>query len=201
MNVIKSWILPIMVGLIIAVFIRTFWFTLVTVDGQSMSPNLENKQIIIENKQGAIRRGDVIIFDATDEDPRLNSQHYAYVKRVIGVAGDQIMHRGSDVYVNNKKINQNYINVSQQTAGTWGDWTLKTLSSRNIWQKKDRNKAIVPKNSYFVLGDNRVVSNDSRMFGFIEKKHVLGKVYVPIWQSNKKLKEHINEQSNNYFAK
>ncbi|CAM3207659.1 signal peptidase I [Leuconostoc rapi] len=201
MNVIKNWILPILVGLVVAGLIRTFWFTLVTVDGQSMRPNLEDKQVIIENKRATIRRGDVIIFNATDEDPQLKSQHYDYVKRVIGVAGDQIVHRGSDLYVNHKKINQNYINLSQQTAGTWGDWTLKTLSSRNIWQKKDQNKSVVPKNSYFVLGDNRAISNDSRTFGFIEKKHVLGKAYVPIWQSNKKLKEHINDQSKNYFAK
>ena len=201
-NFIKNWVVPIVIGLAIAMLIRTFWFTLVKVDGPSMWPSLENSELVIENKLATIKRGDVIVFDATHEDPQIKSGHKDYVKRVIAVAGDTVEHRGANLYVNGKKVNQDYIDNDQRTSGTWGNWTLKTLSAReDLWQKKDQNKSVVPKNMYFVLGDHRSVSNDSRMFGFIEKQHILGKVYVPFWNSDTKAKENVNDQSKEFFVK
>ncbi|KAI3473623.1 hypothetical protein Pfo_031451 [Paulownia fortunei] len=65
-----------------------------------MSPNLENSELVIENKLATIKRGDVIVFDATHEDPQIKSGHKDYVKRVIAVAGDTVEHRGANLYVN-----------------------------------------------------------------------------------------------------
>ena len=200
MNFIKNWVIPIVIGLFIALIIRTFLFTLVTVDGPSMNPNLDNGELVVESKISTVKRGNVIVFDATNEDPQIKSGHKDYVKRVIAVGGDIVSHKGANLYVNGKKVNQDYIGLEQQSGGTWGDWTLKTLSSRDFWQKKDRNTTVVPKNSYFVLGDHRSVSNDSRMFGYVEKKHVLGKIYAPFWNSDKQSKENVNDQSKKFFA-
>lgn len=200
MKFIKNWVIPIAVGLLIAYIIQ-FWFVTVRVKGPSMEPNLVNNQFVIESRKANIKRGDVIVFDARHEDPNNKSDHKDYVKRVIGVSDDRVEHKGSNLYVNGKLVDQDYIGLTERSSGTWGDWSLTTLSKSNTWQAKDRNQSVVPKNSYFVLGDHRSVSNDSRTFGFVEKKHVNGKVIVPFWNTDKTAKGNVNEQSKRFFDK
>ena len=99
---------------------------------------------------------------------------------------------------------QNYIGINEQTQGTemsfGSTWSLKTLSSTDQWQEKDRNHSRVPAGEYFVMGDHRSVSNDGRYFGFIDKQHIKGKVYVPFWNSNKTAKQNVNGQNKLFFA-
>lgn len=198
---VMSWVFPIAIGLIIALLIKTYWFTLVRVDGTSMEPNLVNNERVFVFKTEKIHRGSVIVFDAYGEDPSATSDK-DYVKRVIGMPGDTVSAVNGVIKVNGKKINQNYISELEQTetntinnVGNWNN--LKELGTRQDWQRKIVTK--VPKGEYFVLGDHRSVSNDSRYWGFVSKDKVLGVVKVPFWGSSER-KTNINKEWKNFFV-
>lgn len=169
---------------------QLFQLRLVNVSGVSMEPTLMNEQklfayktpsIFIKNKNDEYHRGQIIVFDSHGVDPR-SKGHNTYIKRIIGLPGDTIKFDGKNIYVNNKKINQDFINKDQQQQGTFGprvepQWTLEELAGNGLWNlnsvKKLSNNT-VPNGMYFVLGDNRGESNDSRYFGFVPEKNILG---------------------------
>lgn len=187
---IMSWIIPILIGLAIAGAIKAFVFTRVRVDGPSMEPNLTDQERVIAYKPAKVKHLSVIVFDAYGEDPSAKT-HTNYVKRVIGLPGDRVVSKNGYIYVNNKKINQQFISKAEQTSGT-GSWTLASLSKQNNW---GNGATVVPKGKYFVLGDHRSVSNDSRYWGFVDQKKVLGVVKVPFWASSKTKRHNVNDLS------
>ncbi len=198
-----SWIVPIILGILIATMLKTYVFTLAKVDGTSMEPNLKNNQWILVLKQKQIHRGNVIVFDAYKQDPTA-IKNEDYVKRVIGLPGDTVSAKNGVIKVNNKVINQNYINKQQQEAtnnvNEIGNWdNLKSLGNRMNWERQKTLK--VPENEYFVLGDHRSVSNDSRYWGFVNKKTIKGVVEVLPLTSSKKHKANINTEYKKYFVK
>ncbi len=194
---IMSWIVPIVIGLVLALVIKQFVFQPVRVDGPSMQPNLVNNERVLSMKRSKIHRGSVIVFNANGVDPQV-SVKTDYVKRVIGVPGDTVQSKNGNIYVNGKKTNQDYISMDQRKSGT-GNWTLKTISKRNNWLKNS-GATKVPDGEYFVLGDNRTVSNDGRYWGFVPKDKIDGVVKVGFWSSNQSKKKYINQQWKNYFA-
>lgn len=194
---IMSWIVPIVIGLVLALVIKQFVFQPVRVDGPSMQPNLVNNERVLCLKQSKIHRGSVIVFNANGVDPQV-SVKTVYVKRVIGVPGDTVQSKNGNIYVNGKKTNQDYISMDQRKAGT-GNWTLKTISKRNNWLK-DSGATKVPDGEYFVLGDNRTVSNDGRYWGFVPKDKIDGVVKVGFWSGNQSKKKYVNQQWKHYFA-
>lgn len=111
------------------------------------------------------------------------------MKRVIGVPGDTISYKDGKLYVNDKEVPQKFIDEEQRTTGT-GNWTLSSIANKYGWAK---NPVKVPKDSYFVLGDHRSVSNDSRYWGFVKKSKVMGVVKVPFWSHDEKAKKNIND--------
>ena len=82
-------------------------------------------------KTAKIHHGSVVVFDANGVDPQV-SVKTDYVKRVIGLPGDTVSSKNGNIYVNGKKINQDYISKSQRTTGT-GNWTLRSISVQNSW--------------------------------------------------------------------
>ena len=135
------------------------------VEGVSMQPGLQSDQYVLVNKIAylfhAPERGDVIVFHFpldTSKD---------FIKRVIGLPGDTISFTSTTVQVNGVVLNEPYISAPNGTQG-------ETLT--------------VPPDDYFVMGDNRPVSDDSRDWGFVPKDDIIGKavmVYWPLsnWQS------------------
>lgn len=192
-----SWIVPITIGLLLALLIKQFAFQFVRVDGPSMQPNLQNNERVVCLKQAKIHRGSVVVFDANGVDPQV-SVKTEYVKRVIGLPGDTVEAKNGNLYVNGKKVDQSYISKSERSSGT-GTWTLHSISQENSWVL--HNGAYkVPKGEYFVLGDHRSVSNDSRYWGFVPKSEIVGVVKVGFWNRTQPAKNNINQQWEHFFA-
>ncbi|WP_057802595.1 signal peptidase I [Pediococcus stilesii] len=188
MRFLRDWVLPIIIGLLVAFLVKTYLFQVVKVDGSSMQPNLQDSERVIVWKPAEIKRMSVIVFDAHGEDPAA-TQSVDYVKRVIGIPGDTISYNDGKLYVNDKQVPQKFIDEEQRTSGT-GNWTLESIANKYGWGKSPKK---VPKDSYFVLGDHRSVSNDSRYWGFVKKSKVMGVVKVPFWSNNAKAKKNIND--------
>lgn len=182
---IMSWVWPIVVGLLIAKLITMFVLSIVRVDGLSMYPNLQNNERVIMLKMAKIKRNSVVVFNAQGVDNRSGvTSNTKYVKRVIGLPGDKIEYKDNGkLYVNGKYQSQSYITEEQRKEGT-----LNLVKSPAKGVTLGTGKTFtVPKDKYFVLGDNRENSNDSRYYGFVPRSKILGVVKVPFWKSGHEL--------------
>ncbi|WPC18614.1 signal peptidase I (plasmid) [Pediococcus inopinatus] len=182
-----SWVLPIMIGLIVAVLVRQFIFSVVRVSGSSMYPNLYSNERILLLKQKKIKRFSVVVFNAYNVAPG-QEKNTEFVKRVIAVPGDTLKYTANGkLYINGKLYSQSFISQKQRESGTVdavkGSFSLVSDAQRMGWRRSKK----VPKNCYFVMGDNRKVSYDSRYWGFVPKSKIEGVVRVPFWHSKKKI--------------
>lgn len=171
---------PIVVGLTIGLIGVNFVASPVTISGDSMQPNLQNNQIVMVNKQGEIKRGEVVVFNAYGVDPNAPTPDEKYIKRIIGVPGDTVSDVNGVLRVNGKVVDQSFISENEQVAtnNRVGDWTsLAELGQSQNWQGPISGK--VPAGYYFVLGDHRSISNDSRYWGFVPKNKISGTVWAP----------------------
>ncbi|CAH1851447.1 signal peptidase I [Convivina intestini] len=175
----KQYLLLILAALLVGWLIHRFVFTASLVQGNAMAPTLKNHQYIFINRLTKIKRGDVVNFTAHGIDARQGKANN-YVQRVIGLPGDTVSYHQGALYVNQKLVSQNYLSNQEKGSGTeliFGDpWDLKTLSESSLWKNADRHQERVPAGKYFVLGDKRSQSNDSRYFGFVPAKDIHGKV-------------------------
>ena len=161
-----SWARDLAFSLLIAVILIVFIYQPVKVEGTSMVPTLVNDERIFINKftyhygLGEIRRGDMVVFWYPLDTTK------SYIKRIIGVPGDLVRIDEGDVYVNGSRLAESYV------ADLYRD--------RNSWGPRR-----VPTDSYFVLGDHRNSSNDSRTWGFVERKYIYGKAVFVYWPLDK----------------
>lgn len=162
--VVAVWARDLLVSLAISAFIIIFLYQPVKVEGTSMMPGLEDQERIFVNKfvyrWEPIQRGDIVVF----RYPRDTSK--SYIKRVIGVAGDRIRIENGQVYVNNEPLDEDYVPSEYADARSYPETT-------------------VPPNSYFVLGDHRTMSNDSRDFGPVKERYIYGKAVFGYWPMEK----------------
>jgi signal peptidase I len=132
--------------------------------GSSMSATLRDNDLLVASKISyklhAPQRGDIIVFKPPNEDSR------DFIKRVIALPGDRIRVANAVVYINNQVLHEPYLPEK---------WTYN-----NNWPADGQDK-LVPPDQYFVMGDNRNHSSDSRSFGFVELDAILGKAEVRIW--------------------
>ncbi len=135
------------------------------VEGSSMYGTLHNSEFVLVNKlaytRSEPRHGDIIVFNYP-EDPSEQ-----FVKRIIALPGDSIEIRQGNVYVNGEKIIEPYIDRGAQLAG--------------FANRDELSVRTVPAESYFVMGDNRRGSRDSREWGFLPRKYIVGKVWLAYW--------------------
>jgi signal peptidase I len=162
--VVAVWARDLIVSLAISAFIIIFLYQPVKVEGTSMMPGLEDQERIFVNKfvyrWEPIQRGDIVVF----RYPRDTSK--SYIKRVIGIAGDHIRIDDGQVYVNGEPIAEEYVPNDYADARSY-------------------HEIVVPKNSFFVLGDHRTMSNDSRDFGTVNERYIYGKAVFGYWPMEK----------------
>lgn len=164
-----SWIWSIIVACVLMAVLYFFIGRPFTVSGQSMYPTLHNGDHMIMSKLGGINRFDVVILKAPDEDKE-------YIKRVIGMPGDTVEVKSGVLYINGKVVEQPFINSDNSKKTVFiDDFTLKELTGVDK----------VPEGKYFVMGDNRGVSKDSRMIGFIDASAIEGKAVFTVWPINR----------------
>lgn len=159
----KKELITYLIIIVAIILIRIFIVTPVRVNGSSMDPTLKDGEIMILNKIGYkvsdIKRFDIVVIDIDDE--RL-------IKRVIGLPGDVIEYKDNVLYVNNKKIEETFKHKKTE------DFSLKDIGIEKV-----------PDNEYFVLGDNRTNSVDSRILGCFSKKSILGKTSLVLFPFSK----------------
>ena len=148
--------------LVIITVLRFFLFIPLRVDGDSMSPNLKPEDYLIYGRFARINRFDIILFKSEDDE--------TLIKRVVGVPGDRIVYFENKLYVNHNQVNEYFLSQNEVDGEqiTTANFTLEELTGESR----------VPADAYFVLGDNRNRSNDSRMFGFVSRDQVLGKAFM-----------------------
>ena len=158
------WVRDLIISLAISAFIIIFLYQPVKVEGVSMMPLLEDQERIFVNKfvyrLEPIERGDIVVF----RYPRDPSK--SYIKRVIGVAGDHIRIDGGQVYVNDEAQDEDYVPPAYTDKRSYPDTT-------------------VPPDCYFVLGDHRSMSSDSREFGPVKQSLIYGKAVFGYWPMDK----------------
>lgn len=159
------------IALLIAFLVRHFLFHPTVVKGESMSPTFESDDKVLVNKLSEIERFDIVVFDAPDED-------VYYVKRVIGVPGDTVEMIDDVLYINGKAMNEPYLDENRKKKSLFGsltpDFTLEDITGETK----------VPDQTFFVLGDNRVNSKDSRAFGFVPEESIIGEVKLQVYPLN-----------------
>ena len=154
------WLREMMISVAISIFIIVFLYQPVKVEGTSMMPALADQERIFINKfayrLGPVERGDVVVFRYPG-DPTKN-----YIKRIIGIPGDRIAIIGGAVLVNGRRLEEPYVPLQYRDERSMGE-------------------IVVPAGGYFVLGDHRNLSSDSRDFGPVERDAIFGKAVFAYW--------------------
>lgn len=157
---ILSYIKIIVITAVVVFGCKQFLFAPIKVQGASMYPTYHDKDIIIVSKTSKIERFDQIVFQSPVEDE-------LYIKRVIGLPGDKVEMKDDVLYVNGKAYKEDYVN--RQT-----DDPNQLRITENFTLEQLVNEKEVPEGMYFVLGDNRLKSSDSRHYGLISEDAVYG---------------------------
>lgn len=159
----RSWTRDLAVALGLALVIIIFLYQPVKVEGTSMAPLLSDQERIFINKFvyrfEPIDRGDVVVFWYPLDRSK------SFIKRVIGLPGDTVEIRAGHLYLNGKVLPEPYVPASYLDGSSYGA------------------RKIAP-DEYFVMGDHRDSSNDSRMFGTVPRDYIYGKAVFAYWPMN-----------------
>ncbi|MCT6893644.1 MAG: signal peptidase I [Bombilactobacillus mellifer] len=157
------------INVLIVLIVFTFFFKTSIVDGDSMQPTFNDKDKCVLRKFGKIKRFNIIVFQPPQGFVGINSKDH-FIKRVIGLPGDHVSFKNNSLYINNKKYPEKFINKINGEKNMTFDFNMADLVATNHAKK-------VPSDSYFVMGDNRAHSSDSRYFGFVKKERINGIVF------------------------
>lgn len=170
----------IMMKLVVSVLISSVLYTLLfflffsigKMDGYSMLPTLGNKQVVAVSRKKSIKRFDIVFLKTPG-----NGKGYS-VRRVIGMPGDSIVFKQDELYINGEGKEEKYLVAKKKM--------LKDMILTDDFKLEDvTGHQSVPVDSYFLLGDNRKSSTDSRYYGNVSKKNIIGKVEIRLFPFSK----------------
>jgi signal peptidase I len=164
-GMVHSWLRDLAVSVVVSAFIIVFLYQPVRVEGTSMLPVLEDQDRLFINKLayrvGEIHRGDVVVFLYPHDHEK------SYIKRVIALPGDHLKIDHGQVYVNDAAVKEPYV-------------------PKQFVDDRSQPEMTIPEHEYFVMGDHRSISSDSREFGPVDRELIYGKaafVYWPVDQA------------------
>jgi signal peptidase I len=188
----------IVIAVILALFIRTFVVQAFKIPTGSMEENLLIGDHLLVNKfvfgptptgverallpVGTIRRGDVIVFKYPEEPER------DFIKRVIGLPGETVEVREKKVYVNGQPLDEPYVHFLQPAPSTSSEF--HEVTSFDVRERY--GPVTVPPNQFFVMGDNRDNSQDSRYWGFLPRENIKGKALVIYWSYQAEREDYVD---------
>jgi signal peptidase I len=159
-GVMHSWLRDLVVSVVVSAFIIVFLYQPVRVEGTSMLPVLEDQDRLFINKLayrvGDIQRGDVVVFLYPHDHEK------SYIKRVIALPGDTLRIDHGLVYVNGSRVKEPYV-------------------PNRFEDDRSQPEMRVPQHEYFVMGDHRSISSDSRDFGPVDRELIYGKAAFVYW--------------------
>ncbi len=157
---VHSWLRDLMVSIVISAFIIIFLYQPVRVEGTSMLPMLQDQDRLFINKiayrVGDIHQSDVVVF----QYPRDHTK--SYIKRVIALPGDDVRIEHGRVYVNGAQLKETYV-------------------PSRFTDDRSQPEIVLPPNQYWVMGDHRSISQDSRDFGPVDRELIYGKAAFVYW--------------------
>jgi signal peptidase I len=155
----REWLAPVFVAIVIAMLVRGYVAEARIIPTSSMEPTIRVEDRVWVDKVmfrfSELERGDVVVF----WPPGNVSEKYPFIKRIIGLPGETVSIVGGTVYINHTPLQEDY---ARNWNGSYGP-------------------AIVPQGHYFLMGDNRPKSQDSRSWGFVKQADIFGKADVIIW--------------------
>ena len=185
-STLREYFESIVIAVILALFIRTFVVQAFKIPTGSMEENLLIGDHLLVNKfvfgptatslerallpVGTIKRGEVIVFKYPEEPDR------DFIKRVIGLPGETVEVKEKKVYINGQALNEPYVHFLQPPSGASEFHEVTSFDVRERY-----GPVTVPANHYFVMGDNRDNSQDSRYWGFLPRENVKGRAVVIYW--------------------
>jgi signal peptidase I len=157
---IRAWARDLVIAAALAAVIIVFFYQPVKVEGTSMAPSLSDQERIFINKfvyrVGVIERGDVVVFWYPLDRSK------SFIKRVIGLPGDLVRIEGGRVFINGQQLSEPYVPAEYLDVSDYGPLRVRP-------------------GEYFVMGDHRASSNDSRMFGPVAASYIYGKAVFAYW--------------------
>lgn len=166
-RVIKELFLAFFSGCILILLVSFCFVRIVTVSGFGMVPTLREGDKVVTKKTSDLERFDLAVFALGNEKIQ--------VRRIIGMPGETIDYRSDTLYINEQPVDEKFlideVNESQKNG-------------RNYTEDFTRKTVVIPEHYYFVMGDNRPYATDSRHYGFVAKKNIIGKVIVQLFPVN-----------------
>jgi signal peptidase I len=163
---IAHWVRDLTISVVLAVFVILFIYQPVKVEGTSMMPTLDDQERIFINKFvyrfhfGNIDRGDTVVFWFPGDPSK------SYIKRVIGMPGDRVEVDDGKVIINGQALVESYV-------------------PPEFRDRSSMPARVIPEDEYFVLGDHRSSSNDSRAWGMVPRRYIYGKAVFIYWPLDK----------------
>jgi signal peptidase I len=159
-----GWLVVIVIAAVVSVVLRVYVVQTFFVPSASMEPTLQiGDRILVQKLDFSLQRGAIVVFEhpKRDLEPPLNED---LVKRIIGLPGETIWSKGNTIYINGKPLKEPWL-----PPGT-------TLGVPIVKQK-------IPAGEYFMMGDNRTDSLDSRVWGPIPGSTIIGRVFLIVWRN------------------
>lgn len=193
MKLLKEWG-PFALFIIVMLLLRVYVWQPVIVEGHSMDPTLADKERLVIIRTASIKRQDIVVAKELNKE---TNETKNIVKRVIGLPGDTISFKNDVLMVNDKVVKEPYLADYQKAFAP--DHLQKTYQGNAFFQSLAQNAKTftlsaasqtefsvkVPEGQYFLMGDNRLVSQDSRQVGTFKKSDIVGEAKLRIWPLKK----------------
>jgi signal peptidase I len=199
-SVVREYFESIVIAVILALFVRTWVVQAFKIPTGSMENNLLIGDHLLVNKfvfgpsltglertllpMGTIKRGDIIVFKYPEEPDR------DFIKRVIGLPGETLELKDKRVYINGKPLDEPYVHFLEPPRGHAGMSEETSLDVRERY-----GPVTVPPDQYFMMGDNRDNSQDSRYWGFLRRDYIKGKALIIYWSFESDREDYADEST------